>query len=66
VAKPASVLSDYIDEFELAEQLHHDVRTLRNWRKRGTGPGHVMVGRRAYYRREAVHSWLLEREASAA
>jgi hypothetical protein len=66
VAKPANVLSDYLDEFELAEQLKHDVRTLRKWRRRCKGPAYVMIGRRAYYRLEAVRAWFREKEETSA
>jgi hypothetical protein len=65
MAKPANLLSGYIDEHELAEELEHDVRTLRGWRRRGKGPPFVVIGRRPYYRLEAVYAWLREMEARA-
>jgi hypothetical protein len=66
VAKPANILSGYLSEFEAAEQLKHNVQTLRGWRRRGKGPPCVVIGRRPYYRREALEAWLLKMEASAA
>lgn len=66
MAQPANVLDDYIDEFELAEQLKHDVRTLRTWRSRCKGPPHVVIGRRVYYRLEAVRAWVREKEEASA
>jgi hypothetical protein len=65
LAKLAKVLSGYIDERELADQLHRDVRTIRTWRKQGKGPAYTMIGRSPYYRLEAVGQWLREREAIA-
>jgi hypothetical protein len=65
MAKPAKVLSGYLDEFETAEELDHHVQTLRNWRRHGKGPPYVVIGRRPYYRLEALYVWLREMEAGA-
>lgn len=35
---------------------------LRQWRHRGYGPAWIRVGRGVRYRREAVETWLRERE----
>jgi hypothetical protein len=68
LAQPASnhLLSDYYDEHQLAEELDHDVRTLRGWRRYGKGPPFTRIGRRAFYRKSAVVEWLLAREREVA
>ena len=33
------------------------VRTLESWREQGTGPPHTRLGRRVFYRIEAVREW---------
>jgi hypothetical protein len=53
---------DYIDEYELAEEIGHVVRTVRGWRHRRCGPPYIIIGRRAYYRKAAVRDWLLSKE----
>jgi len=66
VAKPANVMSDYLDECELAEEVGHAVRTVQGWRHRGKGPPYIIIGRRPYYRRAAVRTWLLSKEKKEA
>jgi hypothetical protein len=39
------------------------VATLRNWRCLRQGPAWVKVGRRAFYRREAILKWIVSRES---
>ena len=68
MAQPDSndLLSDYYDEHQFAEELDHDVRTLRDWRRRGKGPPFTRIGRRVFYRKSAVVEWLLASEREAA
>jgi hypothetical protein len=67
-ARPAHLISDYLDECELAEDVGRALRTVRGWRRNGAGPPYIVLGKRVYYRRAAVRTWLLakERTASAA
>ena len=57
-----SILSDYITEAQLAEELCCNVETIRRWRRGGKGPPHTMLGKRVLFRRAAVVEWLLAQE----
>ena len=53
----------YATEIEIAEFLGVEVFTLRTWASRRKGPGgRVKVGKKIYYRREAVLEWLASKE----
>jgi predicted site-specific integrase-resolvase len=56
------ILSGYITETELAEQLGVVLRTLRYWRQEGIGPPVTWVGRKPMFRVDAVRGWLQSRE----
>ena len=43
---------------ELAAELKVSVRTLERWRRDGTGPAWMTVGRAVRYRRGDVDAWL--------
>jgi len=59
-----AILAAYIAEPEAAAELGVDKRTLRKWRRLGTGPpGWVKIGRCFYYRIETIEAWLRNREA---
>jgi predicted site-specific integrase-resolvase len=62
--RTAPILSDYMEDQELATDLGRSTRTLARWRRLGEGPPIVKVGRQVLYRREAVREWLgrLERD----
>ena len=40
------------------DELRCHPQTLSNWRSAGEGPPFVRVGRRIFYRRGDLHSWL--------
>jgi excisionase family DNA binding protein len=50
-------VNDYLTEAELAELLKVSVKTVRNWRKAGTGPPALRLGRGIRYRRRDVEAW---------
>ena len=54
-----------LTEKELAERLGLSPWTIRKWRLQGGLP-HIQVGRRIFYRLEAVEAWMdgLERTSS--
>jgi hypothetical protein len=52
------LLSDYLDEYDLARELNVTPRTLRLWRMRRTGPAWGRIGKRVIYNIEAVRTWL--------
>lgn len=43
---------------ELATRLGVSVETVRWWRKQGTGPRAVKVGRRVFYSEHDVRQWI--------
>ena len=55
-------MDEYLTEAELAELLRVSTKTVRTWRKEGTGPPALRFGRGVRYRRRDVDAWL-EREA---
>jgi hypothetical protein len=56
------VLSEHMEDSELATDLKKSPRTLARWRRLREGPPFLRVGRRILYRREAVKNWLLSLE----
>lgn len=57
-----SVLADYLTETQLAEQLGESTRTTARRRLRRESPPHIRIGRRYYYRCDAVLEWLKSQE----
>lgn len=56
--------SDLFSPVEAAGRLRSNPRTLERWRTNGTGPNFVRIGRRIFYRRAALESWLEKRTRS--
>ena len=50
----------YIDETVAAEQLGLQVKTLRNWRLRGVGPGFYKFGAAVRYNTAELKAWAEE------
>jgi Helix-turn-helix domain len=55
-------LSDYFEEQEFAAVLDRDVRTVRRWHSKRTGPPRVRVGRKILYKKSSVARWLEQNE----
>ena len=55
-------LQEFISEAEYAARRGVSVRTCQRDRQLGQAPPFVIVGRRVYYRIEAVKEWLRARE----
>ena len=62
------LLEGYITREQCAESLHVGVRTLERWEAAQEGPPVTRIGKRPYYRVEAVKAWLnsLEAQTSSA
>lgn len=56
------VLSGWMSRAELAQELGVSTDTLERWAIQRSGPPSARIGRRVYYRREAVIEWLRDRE----
>lgn len=56
------LLEDWISRHDLATDLGISVDTLWRWDAKRTGPQCIKLGRKVYYRRSAVRSWLDARE----
>ena len=53
---------DLLTPDEFAQELDTTRRTIDRWHSRRIGPPRIKVGRKVYYRREAVRDWLLSNE----
>ena len=53
---------DLLTPDECAQELDTTRRTIDRWHSRRIGPPRIKVGRKVYYRREAVRNWLLANE----
>lgn len=65
VAPPTDFLDGFISEEEYAARRGVSLRTCQRDRQLRQSPPFVVVGRRVYYRIEAVRDWLLAREQAA-
>ena len=45
---------------ETARILHQEPATLTGWRHEGKGPPWIKIGRKCFYRRADIHSWVAE------
>jgi predicted DNA-binding transcriptional regulator AlpA len=52
------LLEDWISRHDLAISLGVSEDTLWRWDGKRTGPQSIKIGRKVYYRRSAVRSWL--------
>jgi hypothetical protein len=59
---PAYEASDLLTERQLADELHKSPATLARWRRAGTGPRWVRVGKTPMYRWADVQAWLERRQ----
>jgi len=58
--------STYLTPEQLAARWSYSVRTLANWRVKGTGPEYIRVGpRRVLYPLDVVSRWEAERQVAA-
>jgi len=53
---------DLIEEPELAEERGVSLRTVQRERAQRIGPPFIKLGRKIYYRRQAIEKWLLAKE----
>lgn len=65
VAPPADFFDGFISEEEYAARRGVSLRTCQRDRQLRQSPPFVVIGRRVYYRLEAVRDWLLAREQAA-
>ena len=56
------VLSEYMEEDELAAELNCSPRTIQRWHRLREGPPRTKIGKRVFYRRNSVADWLRSRE----
>jgi phage terminase Nu1 subunit (DNA packaging protein) len=63
-APTTGILSNtYFTPAQWAVELGTSIRTLDRWELRRIGPPCTRIGRKSFYRRDAVIAWLREREA---
>lgn len=54
--------TELLTEQQTAKMLSLEAVTLRNWRSQRRGPAAVKIGRKSFYRRETIMSWIASRE----
>jgi hypothetical protein len=55
-------LEGFVTEKDYAARRGVSIRTCQRDRQRRQSPPYVVIGRRVYYRAEAIRDWLLARE----
>jgi hypothetical protein len=65
-ARPAQLLLGMYTRQQLAVELGFTCDTLCRWEARQIGPPCTRIGRRIFYRRDAVEAWILELENARA
>lgn len=55
-----------LTEEQVAGQFQLSVATLRNWRAQKRGPEPTKIGRRCWYRQDALQKWVASRQANFA
>ena len=63
---PAPPGTRWLDSKQLAAKVGLSWQTPHQWRMKGFGPPHVVVGRRVRYREDLVDAWLSEQPTGAA
>ena len=53
---------DLLTPDEFAQELDTTRRTIDRWHSRRIGPPRIKIGRKVFYRRQAVRDWLLASE----
>jgi hypothetical protein len=53
-SKESDVLGDWLSEVVTAKAIGKTIRTLRKWRRLGTGPPYALFGRTVRYRRDGI------------
>ena len=53
---------DLLHEPDYARLTGRNVRTVQRERARRTGPAFIRIGRKVYYRKAAIETWLLAQE----
>ncbi len=56
------LLDDYFTPAELGVELKKSERTIARWDRLRIGPPKTVIGKKPYYRREAVREWMLAQE----
>ncbi len=58
----SKLLDEYLSPEQLADELEKSPRTIARWDSLRIGPPKTVIGKKPYYRREAVRQWLLAQE----
>jgi hypothetical protein len=60
-SEPA-ILNDYLTAAECAAELNVSAMTLSRWRMAKSGPPVTKIGRKVFYKRPSVRSWVASQE----
>lgn len=53
-------MSALLNTVEAAQRLRLNPQTLNRWRRKGTGPAYIRVGKKVMYPDEQIQVWLQE------
>jgi hypothetical protein len=53
---------NFCTEAQVAGELGLKISTMRNWAAKRLGPPRIRVGRKIFYRREALVAWMQSQE----
>jgi len=59
-----NLLAGWISRQKLADELGVTVDTLGRWQRQRSGPACIKAGRKVFYRRSVVETWLQKQEQS--
>ena len=59
-----NLLAGWISRQKLADELGVTVETLGRWQRKRSGPACIKAGRKVFYRRSVVETWLLKQDQS--
>ncbi|CDH45988.1 helix-turn-helix domain-containing protein [Candidatus Contendibacter odensensis] len=51
-------MSELLNTVEAAQRLRLNPQTLNRWRRQGTGPAYVRVGKKVMYQENQINTWL--------
>ena len=58
----AALIDDpIVSQTEFAKSIDHSPCTVQRWRTTGEGPAYIKLGKRVFYHRSAIQTWLHRR-----
>ena len=62
-----TIINNYsLNENQLAHRWHLSIKTLQDWRRKGTGPAYLKLGKAIRYQHETVEKYESEHRSGGA